>query len=203
MLAERLRVQPGSELRTIETGRASTRIPRSTARRRGRVGPGRADHHGAGLRRATEEATWLLAALDLAATRRARPAGRRVGRDRQDPAAGRGGPARGRARGDGAPLAADATGLDTLVAPADRLSLVIVETSIRPTTRSSVGSPARAGRDDAPCGHDRTCRDPVRVGDLQGVPKLVLSTSTTVAVAEIVRTYRPTVTGQPSRSPRW
>ena len=39
-----------------------------------------------------------------------------------------------------------------------------------------------------------TCRDPVRVGDLHGLPKLVLSALDDEAVAEIVRIYAPSTT---------
>src|SRR5690606_173126 len=38
-----------------------------------------------------------------------------------------------------------------------------------------------------------TCRDPVRVGDLASVPKLVLSALDDAAIAEIVRSYAPSV----------
>ena len=39
-----------------------------------------------------------------------------------------------------------------------------------------------------------TCRDPVRVGDLHGAPKLVLAALDDEAVAEIVRAYAPATT---------
>jgi hypothetical protein len=145
---------------------------------------------------------WLTGALDLAATRRAQA--RLV--------VGSPGTGKTRLMAEVAQRAAQrgvdvrhwraaANGLDNLVAAADRLTLVIVE-DLDQAVHADVERVAAFIRTAValPVVTIVTCRDPVRVGDLQSVPKLVLSALDDVAVAEIVREYAPTVTAATAAS---
>jgi DNA-binding SARP family transcriptional activator len=143
-----------------------------------------------------EEIEWLLAALDLAATRRAQ--GRLVigstgiGKSRLVAAVAQRAAERGAAISH---FRADTRDLDTLMPPADRLSLVVVE-DLDQGAHEDVSRVVDFLR-TAPTRSVVvlvTCRDSVRVGDLAGMPKLVLSTLDDHAVAEIVRVYAPTAT---------
>src|SRR5690606_22454688 len=87
---------------------------------------------------------------------------------------------------------ADARGLESHVAEPDRLTVVIVEdldraphedvTRVTAFVRSVMTRPVATFV---------TCRDPVRVGDLVSVPKLVLSALDDAAITDIVRIYAP------------
>src|SRR5690606_30628425 len=142
-----------------------------------------------------QEIDWLCAAMDLAATRRAQArlvvGSPGMGKSRIIAEVAQ------RAAERGAVIRywrADARGLESHVAEPDRLSVVIVEdldqaqhedvTRVTTFVRSSMTRPVVTFV---------TCRDPVRVGDLASVPKLVLSALDDAAIAEIVRSYAPSV----------
>ena len=143
-----------------------------------------------------EEIEWLLAALDLAATRRAQ--GRLVvgstgiGKSRLVAALAQRAVERDVAINH---FRADTRDLDTITPPADRLSLVIVE-DLDQGAHEDVARVADFLRSapTRPVVVVVTCRDPVRVGDLAGLPKLVLSALDDQAVAQIVRVYAPSAT---------
>jgi len=141
-----------------------------------------------------EEIAWLETALDLAATRRGQArliiGGPGLGKTRLIAEVAQ----RAAARGVSIRLGRDGD-LDGLVAESDRLSLVIVDDL------------DLAPRDDLPrvvsfirAASDRpvlillTAKDPVRVGDLAGLPKLVLTALGDRAVADVVRLYAPGTT---------
>ncbi len=151
-----------------------------------------------------EELEWLCTSLDLAATRRGQarlvigPAG--IGKTRllaelAQRAAERGIIVRFVRFGRGA----DATG--ALLAGPDRVTLQILDDmdaaphedqqTVAAFIRSTVTSPVVT---------IVSCRDPVRVGDLASLPKLVLSPLDDAAVAEIVRIYAPATTDATSAS---
>jgi DNA-binding winged helix-turn-helix (wHTH) protein len=141
-----------------------------------------------------EEIGWLLSSLDLAATRRAQArlivgsAG--IGKSRLIAAVAQ------RAAGRGALVRlwrGGAIGLSLLDPEPDRLGLIVVEdldqaphedvTRVADFLRSAQTRPVAVLI---------TCRDPVRVGDLMGLPKLSLGALDEQGVADIVRIYAPT-----------
>jgi DNA-binding SARP family transcriptional activator len=138
-----------------------------------------------------EELAWLEAALDIAATRRGQ--GRLV----------IGGPGIGKTRlvaelahrvaVRGVVIRYSNNGtLDALVAEPDRLTLVIVD-DIDLAGRSDLPSVASfiLGALQRPVLTLMTATDPVRIGDLATLPKLVLGPLGPPATAELVRLYAP------------
>ncbi|HEX6873121.1 MAG TPA: hypothetical protein VF163_18645, partial [Micromonosporaceae bacterium] len=91
---------------------------------------------------------------------------------------------------------ADEDGLGHLTADPGQLGVVIVDDLdlLGPDAVATVVSFLRSTR-EYPVLTLVTCRDPVRVGDLAGLPKLVLTALDDAAVAEIVRMYAPNTTG--------
>ena len=201
-LAERLRVQPGAELRAVEEAVINrdpmlfgvpveaTSVPSALTTT---VPPclGR-----------DEEVAWLCAALDLAATRRAQArlvvGSPGIGKSRLIAEVAQ------RAAERGVAIRywrADARGLETHVVEPGRLSLVILE-DLDQAQHEDVARVVGFVRSamTRPVVTLVTCRDPVRVGDLASVPKLVLSALDDAAVAEIVRIYAPSVSDKAAAS---
>jgi DNA-binding SARP family transcriptional activator/WD40 repeat protein/predicted AAA+ superfamily ATPase len=201
-LSERLRVQPGAELRAVEEAvinrdpmlfgvpLEATTVPPALATT---VPPcvGR-----------EEEVAWLCAALDLAATRRAQArlvvGSPGIGKSRLIAEVAQ------RAAERGVVIRywrADVRGLETHVAEPDRLNLVIIE-DLDQAQHEDVARVTAFVRSamTRPVVTLVTCRDPVRVGDLASVPKLVLSALDDAAVAEIVRIYAPSATDKAAAS---
>jgi len=143
-----------------------------------------------------EEIEWLVAGLDLAATRRAQgrlivgSAG--IGKSRLMAAVAQRAAERGVAIGH---FRADTRDLETFAPPEDRLSLIVVE-DLDQGAHEDVSRVVDFLRSSStrPVVVLVTCRDSVRVGDLAGLPKLVLSTLDEQAVAQIVRVYAPSTT---------
>jgi DNA-binding SARP family transcriptional activator len=144
-----------------------------------------------------EEADWLEAALDLAATRRSQArlivgsAG--IGKTRLVAEVAQRAAARGAVVRYGT---GDADWSATLVAEPDRLNLVIID-NLDLATHEDLSIVVRFVRS---AGHLPvltllTCRDSVRVGELAGLPKLVMSALDGAAIAEIVRIYAPAAGG--------
>ncbi len=192
-LASRLHVRPGAELRAVEEAVIDrdprlfgvplqpTTVPAALA---ASVPPclGR-----------QQEIDWLCAAMDLAATRRAQArlivgspgTGKtRIVAEVAERAAERGAVVRY--------WRADARGLESQAADPDRLSVVIVE-DLDQAQHEDVARVVTFIRSamTRPVVTFVTCRDPVRVGDLASLPKLVLSALDDAAIAEIVRAYAP------------
>jgi DNA-binding SARP family transcriptional activator len=201
-LAQRLRIQPGAELRAVEEAvinrdpmlygipLQATTVPSALTTT---VPP---------LVGREEEVAWLCAALDLAATRRAQArlvvGSPGTGKSRMIAEVAQ------RAAARGVTIRywrADARGLETHVAEPDRVSLVIVE-DLDQAQHEDVARVTNFVRSamTRPVVILVTCRDPVRVGDLAGVPKLVLSSLDDAAVAEIVRIYAPSATDKAAAS---
>ena len=192
-LAQRLNVQPGAELRAVEEA-VIDRDPRlfGVPLQPTTVPAALAITFPPCLGR-EQEIDWLCAAMDLAATRRAQarlivgtPG---MGKTRVIAEVAK------RAAERGAVIRywrADARGLESHVAEPDRLTVVIVEdldraphedvTRVTTFVRSVMTRPVVTFV---------TCRDPVRVGDLVSVPKLVLSALDDAAITDIVRIYAP------------
>jgi DNA-binding SARP family transcriptional activator/WD40 repeat protein len=194
-LAQRLHVQPGAELRAIEEA-VIDRDPRllGVPLRAGTVPQALAvtvpPCHGR-----EQEVAWLCAAMDLAATRRAQArlivGSPGMGKSRLIAEVAQ------RAAERGAAIRywrADARGIETHVVEHDRLSVVIVE-DLDQAQHEDVNRVVTFIRSamTRPVVTFITCRDPVRVGDLATVPKLVLSPLDGPAIAEIVRAYAPSV----------
>ena len=193
-LAENLNAAPGPELQAIEqavrdsdsallgTPLEPTSVPAELQR---------AQHHACVGRH--QELAWLEAALDLAATRRAQ--GRVIigspgmGKTRlvAEVAA--------RAAARGAVIHYHKACVGDLVAEPDRLSLHVIDDLDRASYEEveAVISFLQSNV-DRPLTVLLTCRDPVRVGDLASLPKLVLTGLEDDAIAEIVRIYAPAVT---------
>src|SRR5262249_55898023 len=144
-----------------------------------------------------EEIEWLLAGLDMAATRRAQArlvvGSPGIGKTRllaevAQRAAARGATVR-YGHGEQESLR------DTLAVPSDRLTLVVIDDLdlARHEDQAEVLSFVTAHP-------DRTvltvlsCRDPVRVGELAGLPKLVMTALGEAAIGDIVRIYAPNTT---------
>jgi DNA-binding SARP family transcriptional activator len=142
-----------------------------------------------------QEIDWLIAALDMAATRRAQA--RLIV----------GSPGLGKTRlvGDVAQRVAE-RGVairygqgdavrDALVAEHDRLNLIILD-DLDLASTEDVAEVVRFIRShvDRPVLTLLTCRDPVRVGELAALPKLVLTALSDAAIADIVRLYAPNTT---------
>ena len=142
-----------------------------------------------------QEVAWLLAAIDLAATRRAQA--RLV--------VGTPGMGKSRMVAEVAQRAtersvnvhyfrASARGLDAHLVEPDRVTLIVIE-DLDQAPHEDVARVTSFVRSVAtrPVVTIVTCRDPVRVGDLASVPKLVLSALDDAAIADIVRAYAPSV----------
>lgn len=201
-LAQRLNVQPGVELRAVEEA-VIDRDPRLFGvPLQPTTVPAALDVTVPPCLGRDQEIDWLCGAMDLAATRRAQArlivGSPGMGKSRIIAEVAQ------RAAERGAVIRywrADARGLENHVAEPDRLSVVIVEDLdqaqhedvARVTTfvRSSMTRPVVTFV---------TCRDPVRVGDLASVPKLVLSALDEAAIVEIVRAYAPTASEKAAAS---
>jgi DNA-binding SARP family transcriptional activator len=137
-----------------------------------------------------QELAWLESALDLATTRRGQPrlvvGSPGIGKTRLVAELAH------RAAGRGATVQYHRAGAGAMVADPDRLTLVIVDDLdlASPDDLASVTGFIRATL-PYPVVTLVTCRDPVRVGELAGLPKLVMSGLDDAAVAEIVRIYAP------------
>jgi len=194
-LAEELRAEPGADLRAVEraviagdpvllgTPVQATLVPDALAVTvpacTGRV----------------EELDWLSTALDLAATRRGQArvvvGSPGIGKSRllaelAQRAAARGVIVRFGQGGAGA--------TDALHAESDRLSMLILDDldAAPPEDLARVTAFLQSTQ-SRPVVTILSCRDPVRIGDLASLPKLVLSPLDDHAVAEIVRVYAPTI----------
>ena len=199
-LVRDLTIEPGPELRFTERAvldndpalngvplRASTPPPALTVAEPACVGR-------------EQEVGWLLAALDMAATRRAQArlvvGSPGIGKTRLMAEVAQRAAERGVAirYGNGDP---DAPGglHDALVVDHDRLNLIVLDDlDLAPT--EDVLDVVRFIRSnvDRPVLTLPTCRDQVRVGELAGLPKLVLTALGDPAVADIVRLYAPDTT---------
>jgi DNA-binding SARP family transcriptional activator len=143
-----------------------------------------------------EEIDWLIAALDMAATRRAQArlvvGSPGIGKSRLTAEVAQRAAARGvvirYAHGEDGTVALRATlALDT-----DRLNLLLID-DLDLAARADLEAVVdfiRAHR-ERPLLSLLTCRDPVRVGDLGALPKLVLTALGDTAAAEIVQMYAP------------
>jgi DNA-binding SARP family transcriptional activator/KaiC/GvpD/RAD55 family RecA-like ATPase len=142
-----------------------------------------------------QEAEWLLAALDMAATRRAQArlivGSPGIGKTRLLAEVAQ------RAAGRGIAIQYGAgTGVrDALLVEHDRLNLILLD-DLDLASTEDVAEVVRFIRShvDRPVLTIPTCRDPVRVGELTGLPKLVLAGLGDAAVSEIVRVYAPNTT---------
>ncbi len=141
-----------------------------------------------------EELAWLVAALDMAVARRGQArliiGGQGVGKTRLVAEMAH----RAAARGVHIRYARESAEA-ALVAEPDRPSLVIVDDLDRapredlPRVLSFIRTTI-----DRPVLTLLTARNPVRVGDLAGLPRLVLTTLDDQAIADIVRVYAPGTT---------
>jgi DNA-binding SARP family transcriptional activator len=147
-----------------------------------------------------QEIEWLVTALDMAATRRAQArlvvgsAGlgkTRLMAELAQQVADRGVAIR---YGHGDPESS-ASLRHALVVDDDRLNLIVLDDLDLGSTED-VLEVVRFVRShvDRPVLTVPTCRDPVRVGELAALPKLVLTTLGDNAIAEIVRIYAPSTT---------
>ncbi len=199
-LVEDLTIEPGAELRAAERAVLSNDPALfGVPLRPGTVPAALAPTAPACLGR-DQELEWLLAALDMAATRRAQArlvvgsAG--IGKTRLMAEVARRAAERGVAirYGTGDPESSWSI-RDALLVEHDRLNLIILDDlDLAPT--DDVVEVARFIRShvDRPVLTLPTCRDPVRVGELAGLPKLVLAGLGDAAVADIVRVYAPSTT---------
>jgi DNA-binding SARP family transcriptional activator len=137
-----------------------------------------------------EELAWLESAMDLAATRRAQPrlivGSPGMGKTRILAELAR------RAAARGIVVRYYRAHAGALIADPDRLSLLLIDDLdlASPTDRETVTTFVRSTLKH-PVVTLLTCRDPVRVGDLGGLPKLVMSGLDDAAVAGIVKIYAP------------
>ncbi len=195
LLAQRLSVSPGADLRAAEravigSDRALYGQPVTAAA----VPAALAITVPACVGR-EEELAWLSGALDLAATRRAQArlivGAPGIGKTRTVAELAQ------RAAARGIPAyywQVDATGLDAFLPEAGVVTLVVIEdldqagqdeiARVTAFIRATMSRPVVTLL---------TCRDPVRVGELANLPKLVLSALDDYAIADIVRVYAPTV----------
>ncbi len=193
-LAEELRAEPGADLRAVERAViAGDPVLLGTPVQATLVPDALAVTMPACLGR-EEELSWLSTALDLAATRRGQArlvvGSPGIGKSRllaelAQRAAARGVIVRFGRGGAGA--------TDALHAESDRLSMLILDDvdAAAPEDLASVTAFLQSTQSD-PVVTILSCRDPVRVGDLVSLPKLVLSPLDDQTVAEIVRIYAPT-----------
>jgi DNA-binding SARP family transcriptional activator len=139
-----------------------------------------------------EELAWLESALDLAATRRAQPrlivGSPGMGKTRMLAELAH------RAASRGIVVRYYRAHAGSLIADPDRLSLLLIDDAdlASPADRETITTFVRSTLKH-PVVTILTCRDPVRVGDLAGLPKLVMSGLDDASVAGIVRIYAPAV----------
>ena len=192
LLAEGLHAEPGPELRSAER----SVLANDPALWGAPLGPSTVPDELAGpappcLGR-EEELGWLESALDIAATRRAQPrlivGSPGMGKTRLLAELAR------RAAARGIVVRYYRAHAGALIADPDRLSLLLIDDLdlASPADRETVTTFVRSTLKH-PVVTLLTCRDPVRVGDLAGLPKLVMSGLDDTSVAGIVGLYAPAV----------
>jgi DNA-binding SARP family transcriptional activator len=199
-LVEDLSIKPGTELRAAERAVLSDDPSLFGIALKASIPPAPLSAREPACIGREQEVDWLIAALDMAATRRAQArlvvGSPGIGKTRVVVEVAQRVAERGVAirYGRGDPGSPDSV-RDALVAEPDRLNLIVLDDlDLAPT--EDVLEVIRFIRShvDRPVLTLPTCRDPVRVGELSSLPKLVLTALGEAAVGEIVRIYAPATT---------
>jgi DNA-binding SARP family transcriptional activator/WD40 repeat protein len=192
LLAEGLHAEPGPELRSAERAVLANDLSLYGSPPNPSTVPDELAGPAPACLGRDEELAWLESALDLAATRRAQPrlivGSPGMGKTRMLAELAH------RAAARGIVVRYYRAHAGSLIADPDRLSLLLIDDAdlASPADRETITTFVRSTLRH-PVVTILTCRDPVRVGDLAGLPKLVMSGLDDASVAGIVRVYAPAV----------